>query len=184
MNSPGSGSDLTAVRSSSRNKVLIAGVKGNALPINNQRVASLHDNHVFVAIMHVRSRWRSLTARPKRHLAPVSTIEDVAFNSWSRLVCGGDPVRWMPHELGKLVHGRLLSQTRLPSRLTRAVPFQCDRPGTPNPRIDDFSSKRMPNSGRLSGVTFLDRADPGQHITPQTSRVRGRHVVVEPGETS
>jgi hypothetical protein len=62
-------------------------------------------------VMSMRGGWRCLTTVPKRHLAPVSSVEDVAFDSRCRLICCGDPVCWMLHELREVVHGRLLSHS-------------------------------------------------------------------------
>ena len=101
MYSSGSSNNLAAVRHSPRDEIFVSGVQRNAPPIDNQGVASLHHDHVFVVVMSMRSGWRCLTALPKRHLAPVSSVEDVALDSRCRLICCGDPVNSMLHELGE-----------------------------------------------------------------------------------
>src|SRR5262245_30193179 len=86
MYSSGSGSNLAAVRCSLGDEVLVASVQCNALAIDNQRVTSLHNDHVLVVIMDVGSRWRGLTTSPKCHLDTVSPVENVSLDSgvaWS-----------------------------------------------------------------------------------------------------
>lgn len=102
----GSSNNLAGVQSPPLYAVLITGVERNALAIDNQRIASPHHEHIFVVIMHMRGRYRYLIASPKCHLASVSPIEDVALDAGCRLVCGGDFVSRVLHELGKLVHAR------------------------------------------------------------------------------
>src|ERR1017187_1098658 len=108
---PSSSHNLATVPHPTRNEVFISSVKWNLLSVNNQGVASLHYDHVFVVIMGMRSGWRCLTARPRRHLAPVSSVEDVALDPRCRLIGSGDPVRRMLHKFWKLVHHRLLSHS-------------------------------------------------------------------------
>jgi len=103
--STGSGNNLAAVQSSPRYELLTAGAQRNAMPVDDQRVASLHNHHVFVVIVDVRTRQCCLIAGPKCHLAPVRPVEDLALYSWCCLGCTGNPVCGMLHELGKLVHG-------------------------------------------------------------------------------
>lgn len=111
MYSSGPSNNFATMRHSPRDEIFVSGVQRNAPPIDNQDVASLHYDHVFVVVMSMRGGWRCLTTLPKRHLAPVSPVEDVALDSRCRLICCGDPVCWMLHELGEIVHGRLLSHS-------------------------------------------------------------------------
>ena len=48
---------------------------------NDERVATLYDQHVFVVIMHMLCGPRVLGARPKRHLASISPVENKTFNT-------------------------------------------------------------------------------------------------------
>src|ERR1035437_2394404 len=87
-----------------RDEVLLTGSDGNALVINNQGVAALHDDHVFVEVMHM---WRGqgrFAAGPECHLAPVHSVKDVTFYSGSRLTARCDPVGRTLHELREIVH--------------------------------------------------------------------------------
>ena len=102
----GSSNNLAGVQSPPLYAVLITGVERNALAIDDQRIASPHNEHVFVVIMRMRGRYRCLIASPKCHLASVSPIEEVSLDAGCRLVCGGDSVSRVLHELGKLVHAR------------------------------------------------------------------------------
>jgi hypothetical protein len=111
MDSSSPSNHFATVRHSPRDEIFVSDVQRNAPPIDNQGVASLHYDYVFVVVMSMRGGWRCLTTPPKRHLAPVSSIEDVALDSRCRLICCRDPVCWMLHELGKIVHGRLLSHS-------------------------------------------------------------------------
>ena len=47
----------------------------NALPVYDQRVAALHNEHVFVIIVNVFQGRRILTASPECHLAPVYSVQ-------------------------------------------------------------------------------------------------------------
>jgi hypothetical protein len=109
MYGPGPSDNFAAMHHSPRDEIFVAGVQRNALLIDNQGVASLHYNHVFVVVMSMRSRRRCLATRPKSHLAPVNSVEDVALDSQCRLIYCGDPVCRMLHELGEIIHGRILS---------------------------------------------------------------------------
>jgi len=54
MNGARTGKGLTPVPSPLRDEVLLSGADWNALSIDNQRVAALYNDKVFVIIMHMR----------------------------------------------------------------------------------------------------------------------------------
>jgi hypothetical protein len=54
--------------------------------------------------MGVSSGRGTLPAGPKRHLAAVGAVENVALDAGSCLIAGGNAVRRVSHELGKFVH--------------------------------------------------------------------------------
>jgi len=83
--------------------------KRNPLFINDQRVATLHDEHVFVIIMHMLGGDCVFRTRPKRHLASVFPIEDVTLNSRRRVIRTRNSVSRMFHELGEDIHGENIS---------------------------------------------------------------------------
>ena len=95
---------LSTVRYTARNQVFLTSFDKNASAINQQRVATLHHQHVLIEFMDVFSGGCGLIARPKRHLASVGSVEDVSFDTRSRLIRPNDPVRGVPHELREAVH--------------------------------------------------------------------------------
>jgi hypothetical protein len=99
----GSRHDLAAVLHAARNKIFLAGVPCDSMAVDRQRVA-FDDQHVFVIVMGVWSARGCLPAGPKRHLAAVGAVLNVALDAGSCLVAGGNAVRRVSHELGKSVH--------------------------------------------------------------------------------
>jgi hypothetical protein len=53
VNGPGASHWFARMRELLRDEILLTGSDWNALVINNQGVAALHDDHVFVEVMHV-----------------------------------------------------------------------------------------------------------------------------------
>ena len=104
MDGSGSGCDLTAMRYTARDEVLLACLDGNPVSVNDQGVAALHDYHVFVEVMDMFRGGRGFTAGPECHLALVDSIEHVTLNPGRGLNGAGDPVGGMFHELRKGVH--------------------------------------------------------------------------------
>jgi len=51
MNCPRSRNDLASVHYAGRNHILLPRFNGNALSVDEQRVAALHDEHVLVELM-------------------------------------------------------------------------------------------------------------------------------------
>ena len=113
MDRSGPGENFTTVRNAVRNEVFFAGPYWNSLAIDDQGIAALHNDYVFVVIVSVCRRCCSFTASPKCHLAPVFSVEDVTLNARSRLIGLRDPVGRMFHEFGEIVHGcKILSHSR------------------------------------------------------------------------
>lgn len=75
-----SGEDLAAVRDTARDQEFIATMQRDAISVDEQRVTALDDNHVFIVRVHVRRRLSGLAASPKRHLATVEAVENIAFH--------------------------------------------------------------------------------------------------------
>lgn len=96
--------NFAAMQYATRDEVLLSSAQWNPFPINDQGIAALDHDHVFVVIVDVRSGSRGLAAGPKRHLAPIRSIEYVPFDSWGGLIGLRNPVCWMFHEFGKIVH--------------------------------------------------------------------------------
>jgi hypothetical protein len=92
------------MRYAARDEVFLPGIHWNALSVDDQGIATLHNDHVFVVIVSVCRGCRSFTAGPKRHLASACSIEYVTFDSWGRLIGFRDPVCRISHELGEIVH--------------------------------------------------------------------------------
>ncbi len=100
----GPGKNFAAVLDAAWNEIFFSGLHRNPLPIDDQGIAALHNDHVFVVIVDMRRRYRIFTAAPKRHLASVSAVEDVPLNAWGRLTGDCDPVCRMFHEFWEIVH--------------------------------------------------------------------------------
>jgi hypothetical protein len=96
--------NFPAVPYAAGDEVLLSSRQWNPLSVNDQGVAALNHDHVFIVIVDVRCGSRSFTAGPKRHLAPIRPIEYVTLDSWGGLIGLRNPVRWMFHELRKIVH--------------------------------------------------------------------------------
>lgn len=86
------------------NKIFLSSAQANPLPINDECVASLYDNHVFIEVVYVRAGVRSFSACPEGHLAPINAVKDVALNARCSLIGTRDPVRRMLHEVGEFAH--------------------------------------------------------------------------------
>jgi hypothetical protein len=105
MNRSGPRYYFAAVQHAPWDEIFLSIFQGNPLSINDQRVAALHNDHIFVVIVGMRFRWRCFVARPKCHLAPICSIEHVTLDSSGGLIGSCDPVHGMFHEFGEIVHG-------------------------------------------------------------------------------
>jgi hypothetical protein len=101
----GSSHNFTSVHYTSGDDILLACIYRNPLSVNDKRVATLHDEHVFVIIMHMLSGNGVFGARPKRHLASVLPIEYITFDARRRLIRTRNSVYRILHELGEDIHG-------------------------------------------------------------------------------
>jgi hypothetical protein len=61
-----------------RNEVFFAVSHGNALAVDDHRIAACHDQHVLVEIVDLGSGGRVFIRGPKSHLAAVGTIKNIA----------------------------------------------------------------------------------------------------------
>jgi len=104
MDHSGPSQDLAPVQDPLWNHVLFPGFQRNAATADNQRIAALHDHHVFIVIVSVFGGCRIFSARPKCHLGAVDAVKDVTFDSASRLARLSDAIRWILHELRESVH--------------------------------------------------------------------------------
>ena len=99
-----SSKNFSTMRHSTSDEIFLARSHWYAFPIDDQCVASLHNNHVFVVIMGVRCGFCSVAAGPKCHLTTIFSVKNITLNSSSRLMGPRYPVCRMFHELGKIVH--------------------------------------------------------------------------------
>jgi hypothetical protein len=104
VDSSSSSENFSTVEHSTSDEIFLASPQWYAFPIDDQCVASLHNNHVFVVVVGVGCRCRGVAAGPKCHLTAVFTVKNIALNSRSRLIGPRYPVCRMFHELGKIVH--------------------------------------------------------------------------------
>lgn len=102
----GSGEDFAAVYHPTRNQILLPFLHRNPFSANDEGIATLHNEHVFVVIVNVFHRRSCLSACPDRHLASICPVEHIASCSRSGLLGCCDSVRWMLHELRKVLHSR------------------------------------------------------------------------------
>src|SRR5215831_13524240 len=109
MDCSGSSHNLTSVRYTPCDEILLPCIYWNPLSVNDEHVATLHNKHVFVIIMHMLAGSCVVRARPKCHLASVFPVEDVTFNAGCRLIRSRNSVDRMPHELGERIHGENIS---------------------------------------------------------------------------
>lgn len=92
------------MRYAARDEVFLPSPHPNPLSANDQRIATLYHQHVFIVVMDMLGRGRILSTDPERHLTSINSIEDVALNSRSSLTRGGNLVGRMFHEFRKVVH--------------------------------------------------------------------------------
>jgi hypothetical protein len=97
--------NLTTMRHTARDEVLLACLHRNPFPVNDQRVTALHNHHIFVLVMDMFHGGRGFTASPERHLASVGSIEYVTLGAGRGLIGAGDPVGGVLHKFRKGVHG-------------------------------------------------------------------------------
>ena len=98
------GHDFATVEHSLRDDVLLPSFQGDAPTFYDQRIATLHDEHIFIVIVDMRGGRGSFRTGPECHLASVHSIEDVPLHSRSCLIGRRNPIGRMLHELGKSIH--------------------------------------------------------------------------------
>jgi hypothetical protein len=81
MDCPSSRRYLPAVAHTTRNQILLTSFDRDALSSNQQRIATLHHQHVFIEFMYVLGGSRGLCACPKCHLTVIGSVEDVSFDT-------------------------------------------------------------------------------------------------------
>ncbi len=106
MDSSRSSDYFTAMCYATRNEVFLTCIYWNTPSVDDESIATLHDKHVFVALMHMLCRRRVLGASPKRHLASIDPVEDITFDTGRRLIGAHDSVCRIFHEIGKRVHAK------------------------------------------------------------------------------
>lgn len=106
VNCSGSGENFAAVYHPTWNQILLPFLHRNPFSANDEGIATLHNEHVFVVIVNVFPRRSCLSACPDRHLASICPVEHIAFYSRSGLLGWCDSVRWVLHELRKVLHSR------------------------------------------------------------------------------
>ena len=107
-----------------RDDVFLPSFYLNPLPVDDQRIATLHNYHVFVVIVDMFRRGRSPSTCPERHLVSIGPVEHVTLHTWSGLTGSGNPVSGMPHEFRKLIHALALSHP------PQSVRYAIGQPGT------------------------------------------------------
>src|SRR5215470_5759584 len=108
VNCSGASQDFPGMRGSLRNEVFLPGPYRNRFAVDNQCVATLYNEQVFVKLMNMSFRARSFTACPKRHLAAVCAFKNITFNSRSRLISQCNLVGRVFHEFGEFIHAAII----------------------------------------------------------------------------
>src|SRR5215468_5775123 len=67
--------NLATMRHTARNHVLLASFDRDALSVNQQRIATLHNQHVLIEFMDMLCGRCGLSTSPKRPLAMISSLE-------------------------------------------------------------------------------------------------------------
>jgi hypothetical protein len=92
------------MHNTARNEVLLTGLYRNLPSFNDNCVATLHDEHVFIKFMPVLGRYSILHTRPKCHLASLYPVKNVTLDTGCGLICAGDSVGRVLHEPRKSIH--------------------------------------------------------------------------------
>ncbi len=103
---PCSGENFSGVGNPPRDEVFLASTYRNSFSIDKQRIATLNNEQVLVEFVDVGSGECRLVTCPKRHLAALRAIEDIALNSGSCLIASCNLVCRVLHEFGEFIHGR------------------------------------------------------------------------------
>src|ERR1035441_2936748 len=118
---------FSSVQCATGNVVFHSSSDGNPISINNQGIAALRHEHVFIESVNMGGRGSGLGACPKRHLTAVRAVEHVTLNALSCLTRLCDPVERILHEIGKVVHGcnptHLNSPTQNPAMTKASAGF-------------------------------------------------------------
>src|SRR5690349_11205685 len=78
--------NFSTVRHSAPNEVFVSSIQRNPIAIDDQGIAALHNEHVFVVVVHMLRGSCVVGARPERHLDPITSVKHVSLDSWSGLV--------------------------------------------------------------------------------------------------
>lgn len=113
--------NFTTVRYAARDEVFFSGFQGNPVSVEDQRVATLHNDHIFVVIVDMLRRGPCFRTRPERHLASIDPIEHVTLDTWSGLIGSGNPVRGTFHELREVVHAGRYCRTPTADRASSGI---------------------------------------------------------------
>lgn len=96
--------NLSTVHDALRDKVFFSRLHWNSTSVDDQRIAALHDEHVFVEFMRVRLGGCRFPGGPESHLATFHAVEDIAFHSWGGLIVLRDLFAGLLHELRETIH--------------------------------------------------------------------------------
>jgi hypothetical protein len=102
--------NFTTVRHAARDEKFFASLDDYPLSPDQQGITALHYHQIFIEFMDMLLRAGSFRARPKRHLAPIGSVEHIPFDTGCGLISLSDPVGGIPHERGKCIHTRRLPQ--------------------------------------------------------------------------
>lgn len=98
------GDNLAAMRKTARDEVFLPDLQRYVSLAEDQRMAALDDDHILVEVVHVRGGMGSFVTGPKRHLGPVRSVINVAFNTGSGVIGGRNPVCGRFDEFREIFH--------------------------------------------------------------------------------
>jgi hypothetical protein len=86
MDRSGAGNYFATVKHSSGNEVFTSRLHRNLFPVDDQGVAALDNDHVFVVVVCVFGGHCIFATCPKGHLTAVHAVEDITLDARRRLM--------------------------------------------------------------------------------------------------
>jgi hypothetical protein len=106
VNGASTGCGFASMQHTLGDEIFLSGFYWNVLAIDDQVVAALNDQHVFVEVVDMRLGCGGLAAGLEGHLAAVYAVEYVSFDSRGGLTARRDFVCRALHEVWEFIHRR------------------------------------------------------------------------------
>ena len=92
------------MRHAAWNEVFVSRIYWNSLAVDDEGIAPLNNDHVFVVFMDMGCGFGCHSTRPICHLASISALVHITHNSRSGLTGGGNLNGRVLHEFRKFIH--------------------------------------------------------------------------------